>query len=131
MVGTILVVITGVSMIASLYLNLAARTTLVGREIQNLEWQTGKVREENANLKTELARLLSYKEIDRRSDALDFHAATAAETHYLVVPGYEGKEPVNLVDGIRADSQQNIISEAYTQSLFDWFGQQMQGGFLR
>ncbi len=128
MVGTILVVITGISMIAALYLNVAARTTLVGREIQSLEWKTGKIREENANLKTELAQLLSYREVASRSDRLDFRAATATETHNLLVPGYQGKGPVNLVDGNANNTEQNIISEAYTQSLFDWFGQQMQGG---
>jgi len=131
MVGTILAAIVGVSMIAALYLNITARTTLVGREIQNLEWETSNLKEENANLKTELAQLLSYDELFKRSNALHFHRATAAETHYLVVPGYESKEPVNLIHNSATNSQNNILSEVYTQSLFDWFGQRMQGGTRR
>ncbi len=131
MVGTILAAIIGVSMIAALYLNVTARTTLVGREIQNLEWETSNVEEENANLKTELARLLSHDEITKRSDALSFRPATAEETHYIAVSGYEGKAPVNLTNKNMFTSQNDLLSEAYTQSLFDWFGQQIEGGSRR
>lgn len=114
-------------MVAALYLDVAARTTLVGREIQSLEWQTSQIKAENANLKTELAHLLSYHEVAVRSDALGFRRATAAETHYLVVPGYNGREPVNLIVDDQSSSQGALLTEAYTQSLFDW----ISGGFSR
>ena len=96
-VGTILLAIVGIVMVAALYLDVAARTTLVGREIQALEWNTSQVKAENANLKTELARLLSYHEVAVRSDGLGFRRATAAETHYLIIPGYTGQETIVLV----------------------------------
>jgi len=131
MVGTILLAIVGVSMIVALYLDVATRTTLVGREIQSLEWETGQLEAQNANLKTELAHLLSYHEIEVRSSALGFRRATAGETHYLVVPGYEGRGPINLVVDDSADYQNSLLTEAYTQSLFDWFGDQIQGGLSR
>lgn len=127
MVGTILLAIVGVSMVIALYLDVATRTTLVGREIQSLEWETGQVEAKNANLKTELAHLLSYHEIAARSSQLGFRRATAAEIHYLVIPGYEGRAPVNLVIAQSDDYQNSLLKEAYTQSLFDWFGDQIQG----
>lgn len=126
--GTILLVIVGVMMVAALYLDVAARTTLVGREIQNLERETVATKAENANLKTELARLLSYHEIAVRSDALGFRRATAAEVAYLTVPGYVGQEAVNLVIDNGAGVQENFLTEAYTQSLFDWVSNQVLGG---
>ena len=129
--GTILLVIVGVVMISGLYLDVATRTMLVGSEIQRLERQTSAVKGENANLKTELARLLSYHEVNARSAELGFRRATAAEIHYLVVPGYEGKEPVNLVIEDNVVVQNDILQAAYTQSLFDWFGNQLSGGSQR
>lgn len=129
--GTTLIIIVAVVMVAGLYLDVAARTTLVGREIQALEQEITVTKAQNANLKTELARLLSHNEVSSRSDALGFRRATAAETHYLVVPGYAGKEPIDLV--INADSavQNDLLIDAYTQSLFDWVGGQILGGSQR
>lgn len=126
--GTILLVIVGVVMVAALYLDVAARTTLVGREIQNLERETVATKAENANLKTELARLLSYHEIAGRSEALGFRRATADELVYLTVPGYVGQEAVNLVIDNGTSVQENVLTDAYTQSLFDWVGNQVLGG---
>ena len=126
--GTILLVIVAVVMVAALYLDVASRTTLMGREIQTLEHETSAVRAENANLKTELARLLSYHEVTARSSLLGFHRATAAEVVYLAVPGYTAEEPVNLVIEDDAAVQNGVLSKAYTQSLFDWVGIQVSGG---
>lgn len=128
-VGAILLAIVGISMVIAFYLDVATRTTLVGREIQLLEWETSQIKAENANLKTELAHLLSYHEIESRSAALGFRRATAAEMHYLLVPGYAGKAAVSLVTEAPADDWQNeLLTEAYTRSLFDWFDDQMRGG---
>ena len=129
-IGTILLVIVGVVMVAALYLDVAARTTLIGREIQSLEWETGQIESQNANFKTELARLLSHHEVAVRSDELGFRRATAAETHYLVVPGYMGKETVNLVIPDETQFQSYILTEAYSQSLFNWIGDQIFGGLV-
>ncbi len=131
MVGAVLLAIVGVSMVIALYLDVATRTTLMGREIQTLEWKTGQIEAENANLKTELAHLLSFHQIEARGSALGFRRASAAEIHYLVVPGYEGRGAVNLVTDASDDYQDSLLTDAYTQSLFDWFGDQIQGGLSR
>lgn len=127
-IGTILLVILSIVMVAALYLDAASRTTLVGREIQTLEYKTSLVKAQNANLKTELAHLLSYHEVQARSDALGFRRATGAEIVYLSVPGYTGKKPVNLVVAEDANMQNSVLSKAYTQSLFDWVSAQVSGG---
>ena len=126
--GTTLLVILSVVMVAALYLDVASRTTLVGREIQTLEYRTSLVKAENANLKTELARLLSYHEMAARSEVLGFRRATGAEMVYLAVPGYEGQEPVSLVIENNDVAQGDVLSAAYTQSLFEWMGDQVLGG---
>ncbi|HIE25022.1 MAG TPA: hypothetical protein EYP74_03375 [Anaerolineales bacterium] len=130
-VGAILLALVGASMVAALYLSVASQTTLVGREIQDLEWQISLTREKNANLKTELARLLSYRAIQARSDALGFRPARETEIHYVLVPGYEGKEPVNLTSDAVADMNTPLLPPEYSQSLFEWVGIQVRKGFAQ
>jgi hypothetical protein len=130
-IGAILLAIVGTSMVAALYLNVASQSTLVGREIQSLERQITLAKEENADLKTELARLLSYQAVAARSENLGFHAATAEETHYIFVPGYNGKETVDLTDKTLENLTAPSLPAEYTLSLFDWLNWQMRRGSSR
>jgi len=130
-IGAILLAIVGTSMIAALYLSVASRATLVGREIQTLERQISRTKEENADLKTELARRLAYQAVEARSEELGFHAATPEETHYIYVPGYTGKAPVDLTDNALGDLSHPALPAEYTQSLFDWLNWQMRRGSSR
>jgi len=129
--GAVLLAIVGVSMIASLYLSVASRSTLVAREIQNLERKISLGKQNNANLKTALARLLSHDAISIRSDALDFQVATVEETHYILVPGYSGREPISLATNDNPGTRNISLSAKYSQSLFEWFELQAQRGGFR
>lgn len=126
--GATLLILLSIVMVAALYLDVASRTTLVGREIQTLEYETSLVKAENANLKTELAQLLAYHQVRARSEALGFRRATGADIVYLSVPGYEEQTPVNLVITGESTAQNDLLTEAYTQSLFEWLGVQLRGG---
>ncbi len=129
--GAVLLAIVGISMIAALYLSVSSRSTLVAREIQTLERKISLGKQENADLKTKLARLLSHKAISVRSDALDFQSASAEETHYIPVPGYSGREPVTLATNEYLSTRNISLSTKYSQSLFDWFELQAQRGGIR
>ncbi len=130
-IGAILLAIVGTSMIAALYLSVASRATLVGREIQSLERQINRAKEENADLKTELARKLSYRNIEKRSEELGFREASAEEIHYIFVPGYAGKKTVNFSDSSLNNAVSPALPAEYTQSIFDWLRRQTHGGKSR
>ncbi len=119
-VGTILLAIVGTSMVAALYLSVASQSTLIGREIQTLEREISLTKEENANLKTDLARTLSYYAIETRGDILGFRSATAEDIHYIIVPGYSGREPVALTNDTNLNTNHQTSPTEYSQSLFDW-----------
>ena len=119
-VGAILLGIVAAVMVFALYLSVASQSTLIGREIQNLEREISLAKQENANLKTELARLLSYHAVETRGDNLGFYPAVEEETHYLLVPGYSGKEAVVLLEESQEVISSSLPSE-YSLSLFDWF----------
>ncbi|NQU31417.1 MAG: hypothetical protein HQ525_12190 [Anaerolineae bacterium] len=129
--GAVLLAIVGASMIAALYLSVSSRSTLVAREIQTLERHISLGKQENANLKTELARLLSHEAISGRSDALDFQLAPVDETHYIIVPGYDGRQPITLATNADQSTTNLSLSAKYSQSLFDWFESQVQRGGFR
>lgn len=120
-VGAILLIIVSGTMIAALYLSVASRATLLGREIQYLEHQIKNNKEENANLKTRLARTLSLYATETRSEALGFYPASADETHYLLVPGYPTETGIDLVTANENLPARTQLPAAYSMSLFDWF----------
>ena len=127
-VGAVLLAVVGTTMIAALYLSVTSQATLIGREIQSLERDISSAKEENANLKTELARLLSYRAVSARSDVLGFEPATAEEIHYIVIPGYEEAHPVNLTNDATPDNSAPLLPTEYTQSLFEWVDAKMREG---
>ena len=119
-VGAILLAIVGTSMVAALYLSVASRSTLVGREIQTLEREINLNKEKNANLKTDLARILSYSAVKTRGDALGFRPANIDETHYIPVPGYGSRAPIVLSNNANLHTNILPLPAEYSQSLFDW-----------
>ncbi len=130
-IGAILLVLVGVGMVAALYLSLASQATLLGREIQYLEREISETREESANLKTELARLLSYEASQARSDELGFRPAKTTEVHYILVPGYDGVQPVDFSTDEVLDTDTKFLPVEYSQSLFEWASIQVRGGDSR
>lgn len=127
-IGAVLLALVGIVMVSALYLSVASQATLTGREIQSLERKISLTREENANLKTELARLLSYHSVQKRSDTLGFSPAMPEETHYILVPGYEKVHPVNLTDTTSLNINISSLPTEYSQSLFEWIDFQMHRG---
>ena len=119
-VGAILLGIVAIIMVAALYLSVASQATLIGREIQTLERKISLSKQENANLKTELARILSHYAIETRGDSLGFHPAAAEETHYILVSGYSGRESIALTNDANLPTTTYLLSTEYSQSLFDW-----------
>ena len=119
-VGVVLLGIVGAIMVSALYLSVASHATLLGREIQKLEREISLTRQENANLKTDLAYLLSYSAVESRSELLGFYPADTEEIHYILVPGYDGKEAITLQTEISLSAAPSSLPKEYSQSLFDW-----------
>jgi len=130
-VGAILLAIVGSSMIAALYLSVASRATLIGREIQNLEREISLNKEENANLKTSLARSLSLYATETRSENLGFYPTGTEETHYLPVPGYPPAQVPTFVSSTENKVQKAQLPAAYSMSLLDWFSSGAKRGGIQ
>ena len=132
-VSVFLLTVIGFGMIATLYLMVTSQAAIVGREIQDLRLAIVQTEHENADLHTELARLTSKDEIERRAYALGFRPVEPEEVEYLYVPGYIAPKSAMLAAAPELQPSAPSIPPEYTQSLSDWLDERIQapGGRLR
>jgi hypothetical protein len=127
-IGLFLLALVLVASVASIYLNVSASAAAAGREIQRLEEDSLEAEQVIADLETQLAHITSASAMESRAEAMDFKPIEYGTPLYVVVPGYAGRNPIDLapVPGPERIAQQ-IIHPAYTQSLWEWFFQ----GFIQ
>jgi hypothetical protein len=127
-IGLFMLALVLVASVASIYLNVSASAAAAGREIQRLEDDSLETEQVIADLETRLAHITSAAEMETRADGMDVKPIEAGTPLYVVVPGYAGRNPINLapIPGPEVIAQP-IIHPAYTQSLWEWFFQ----GFIQ
>jgi cell division protein FtsL len=123
-IGLFLVGFVLVAMVAAIYLNITTQANLAGREIQNINADILTSQRTNADLETQLAALTSTEAMQKRAQDLGFHPVDPGDITYVVVPGYEPKQPINLTTNVNPPANA-IIQPEYTESLFDWFTQEL------
>lgn len=132
-VSIFLLIVLGFAMIATLYLMVTSQAAIVGREIQYLRLGIIETENKNADLQTELARLTSSDEMERRAYALGFRPVKPDEVEYLYVPGYVAPKAATLASAPELQPSAPGTPPEYTQSLLDWLNERLQapGGGLR
>ncbi len=125
-IGSFLLVVVFLSMVAALYLDVTAHAAITGREIQDLTVQISATEHASADLQTQLATLTSTSIMEQRAQELGFRPVQPAEVEYLVVAGYTPPQPNILntlpLPGLSAPT----IPPEYNQSLLDWLNQRLQ-----
>ena len=123
LLGLVLAVVVVLALIAGIYLSVSARSAAFGREIQEMQRLIRAMERDNESLRAILAELTSSRNLEERSEELDYIAIDPSEAYYVVVDGYSGRPPVTLasryedpVVGAR------VMPDEYTESLFDWLG---------
>src|SRR3990172_6367912 len=121
MLGLILV-----ALVAGIYLSVSAEASSNGRAIQAMYADIDQMEREIEDQKTQLAFLTSNDEMAKRAEDMGFLPVNKGEVLYIVVPGYKrsghailGSTPASLVSGA------SMLSQEYTQSLFDWLRQRI------
>ena len=121
-----LLIVLGFAMIATLYLIVTSQAAIVGREIQDLRLEVTETEHTSADLQTELARLTSKDEIERRAYALRFRPIEPEELEYLYVPGYVIPNGATLATAPELQPSPPNAPPEYTQSLLDWLDERLQ-----
>lgn len=108
------------AMVSALYLDVTSNAAIAGRQIQQLRLAITDTQRANADLETQLASLLSTRNMEARARALGFRPAEAGEIHYLVVPGYVQVSGVRLEKISPPPAVAASLPPEYTESLLDW-----------
>jgi cell division protein FtsL len=125
-VSIFLLIVLGFAMIATLYLMVTSQAAIVGREIQDLRLAIVNTELTNADLQTELARLTSSDETERRARALGFRPVRPDEVEYLYVPGYIAPKAAVLASAPELQPSAPSTPPEYTQSLLEWLDELLQ-----
>ncbi|MDH5606328.1 MAG: hypothetical protein OEY93_05530 [Anaerolineae bacterium] len=114
------------TLIAGTYLNVAARTATIGREVQRQQRDIRLVEQRIVNLESLLAEQTSARVMAKRAEKLGYFTLNTEVAIYLVVPGYSGRKTAVLAPpDPKSFPMQTQLPAAYTQSLVDWLRQQV------
>ena len=119
-IGTALLAVVALAMVATLYLDVTSQAAIAGREIQDLTALITEGQQVSADLQTQLASLTSASAMEERALELGFRPMASIEAEYLVVPGYFQPEPEILSSIPRPQLSALTIPPEYNESLLDW-----------
>jgi hypothetical protein len=124
-IGTVLLAVVVLAMVATLYLDVTSQAAIAGREIQDLTASISASQQASADLETQLASLTSARVMEQRALDLGFRSMEAGEAEYLVVPGYSVLKPDILSSAPVLQLSTLTIPPEYNESLLDWMDQKI------
>ncbi|MBC7877219.1 MAG: hypothetical protein H7Y59_08630 [Anaerolineales bacterium] len=124
-VGTSLLAVVALAMIATLYLDVTSQAAIAGREIQDLTAAITINKQVSGDLQTQLATLTSASVMKSRALELGFQPMESGQAEYLVVPGYSVIEPDILSSAPLPQMSALSIPPEYNQSLLDWMDEKI------
>jgi len=98
-IGTFLLAVLGLAMVAALYLDVTSQAAIAGRSIQDLSAEMIASQQANADLETQLAEKTSNSSMEDRAKNLGYQSVDTSQMEYLVVPGYSAPIPTILTGG--------------------------------
>lgn len=119
-IGSALLAVVALAMVATLYLIVTSRAAIAGREIQDLTFSINASQQVSGDLQTQLASLTSASAMESRALELGFRPMKSDEVEYLVVSGYTEPEPFILSTTQNMQLSALAIPPEYNQSLLDW-----------
>lgn len=110
-----------VALVSGIYLNLSARKSEAGREIQEMRAKIIELKQLNASMQTHLAHLTSTEVMSERAKDLGFSPTERDEIVYLPVEGYVERAPANLAQkNSTAPAGAVVLPAEYSESLLEW-----------
>lgn len=127
--GSLLVIITLLG-VGGMYLAVNAAVAEAGRKVLILEDQREELMQRNAELTSQLARLMAPETMMARAMEMGFRPARPAEIDYLVVDGYRPPDEfVAPQPPLEVDSGDGGLSPSYSETIGDWFSRAFGAGF--
>ncbi len=120
-----LALMVAVSSVSGLYLNVASRTAITGREIQHLQRVITDNQRINADYQTQIALQLSNESLDTRASTAGYTALTSENIEYISVPGYVRHAGLTLAAQVLPEDD-SVSSPEYNESLIGWISRQVE-----
>jgi hypothetical protein len=124
-VGSALLVVVALAMIATLYLDVTSQAAIAGREIQDLNLAIAANQQAGADLQTRLAALTSSSVMQSRALELGFRPMQRTDVEYLIVPGYTKPTPAILSAAATPRLSALSILPEYNESLLEWLDERL------
>ncbi|MBI5825554.1 MAG: hypothetical protein HZB18_16105 [Chloroflexi bacterium] len=124
-IGSALLAVVTLAMVAALYLIVTSHAAIAGREIQDLTYSITLSQQVSGDLQTQLASLTSASAMESRALELGFRPMESDEVEYLVVPGYSEPDPFILSASQGLQLSALTIAPQYNQSLLDWMDEKI------
>lgn len=125
MIGVFLLVVVFSALVVSLYLNVTARAGEVGREIVRIQDETEKIEQVNEDIRSQIAFQTSASHMAQRARSLGFQPKDSETALYMVIEGYQERQPVILAPLHNpAAVQRSMLPVEYSESLFEWLQRQ-------
>jgi len=120
-IGVFALVLVLMALVALLYLNISARATRVGREIQTMQEDIEGMDLEIEDMYSNLSKILSAEEMEKRALDQGFIPLGSDDVLFLKVSGYTERRTVVLAPiSDRIVQSAPVTPMEYTESLFDW-----------
>ena len=128
-ITALLAIMTLISIVAGLNLNVTSRTAITGREIQYLQSLITTNQRTNEDLQTQIATLLSSESLRRRAIDSGYVPLKETDLEYITIPGYFPQQSVILVTpATRTDDI--LMSPEFSESLIGWLARQIEAASL-
>jgi len=108
--------------ITALHLVISAQAAEAGLQIMEMHYEEEEILRQIANQRTQLAWITSYGEMTKRAKKLGFEPVQTDFIHFMIIPGYMGREAVLLAPPPNQENRSTpLVNESYQKSLWDWF----------
>ena len=124
-IGTALLMVVSLAMVATLYLDVTSQAAIAGREIQDLTAAITVSQQTSGDLQSQLASLTSASVMEQRALDLGFRPMETTEAEYLVVPGYYAPEAKILSSAPLLQLSALTTPPEYSESLLDWMDEKI------
>jgi hypothetical protein len=120
-IGLVSASIAFIGLIAGVYLNVSARASTIGREVQGIQATQQVLERDIEDQQTKLANLTSAVTMTERANKKGYKVVSPEQTTYLIVGGYPGKQVAVLAPP--ASNRPTLgpqLPGDFTISLFEW-----------
>ncbi|HZU86858.1 MAG TPA: hypothetical protein VFF78_05215 [Anaerolineaceae bacterium] len=119
-IGMFLLGLVGLALVAGLYLDVTAEAASAGLQVQKLSMEQDDLQRTIDDQNSRLASLTSAAVMRERAAGLGFVFPDQVDPLYVVVPGYAGRQQMDLAPKYSSSSiEKPLLKPVYTESLYD------------